>query len=322
MTATQAIYDIYVNQGNDPTTALTIIDTDASGCSPCSRFGPYAIFNAQYSSLAAFRSRGGGNYHAMQWTLRKRFSEGLQFDFNYTWSKSIDLGSTVETDRDPYNGQIQNAWFPGQNKAVSDYDITHVFSVFWLAELPFGRGKRFLGTSNRALDAVLGGWQLSGIWRQSSGLPTGVHNGGVWPTNWNVEPWATQVGVVPSPHTTKNAPAALPGGPPGPNIFSDPSKAVSAYDYTLPGESGQRNGIRGDGYFAIDLGLAKRFTLFTVHDTPHTLQFRAEAFNVTNSVRFDIFSAQLDISDPVNFGKYTNTLTRPRVMQFGLRYEF
>ena len=88
------------------------------------------------------------------------------------------------------------------------------------------------------------------------------------------------------------------------------------------GETGQRNGIRGDGYFGIDLGIGKRFLLFTLKDQPHTLQFRAESFNVTNTVRFDVNSAGLDAADQAKFGQYSQTLTRPRVFQFSLRYEF
>jgi hypothetical protein len=207
-------------------------------------------------------------------------------------------------------------------KAVSDYDMTHLFSAFVVAELPFGKGKRFLNTSNGFINNILGGWQVSGIWRQSSGLPSGVQNGFAWPTNWQVAPWATQVGVVPPAQTTKNAPAAGAGGVPGPNIFTDPAAAVAAYDLTLPGETGQRNGVRGDGYFTIDVGLGKQFKLFTVKDHPHTLQFRAEAFNVTNSVRFDVATINMTLGDPGNFGKYTDVVTRPRVMQFSARYEF
>ncbi|HVX66684.1 MAG TPA: hypothetical protein VHA11_08790, partial [Bryobacteraceae bacterium] len=320
-TATQAIYQDYFAPlvGNE-STALQFLDV--AGCDPCSKFGPYAFYSSQYASLAALRSRGGGNYHAMQWTVRKRFSEGVTFDLNYTWSKSTDLGSTVETSSDFNAGQIQNAWAPGQMKGVSDYDVTHLLSASWVAELPFGKGKHFLRNTSRLVDALAGGWQVSGVWRQSTGLPVGVANGYNWPTNWQITPYATQIGPVPGNHTTKNAPPAMEGGSAGPNVWSNPSAALAGYDITLPGESGQRNGVRGDGYFAIDLGLGKRFTLFSVKDHPHTLQLRAEAFNVTNTVRFNAATANINLGDPTNFGKYTDLLNRPRVFQFSARYEF
>jgi hypothetical protein len=99
---------------------------------------------------------------------------------------------------------------------------------------------------------------------------------------------------------------------------------MAAYSLPLAGDSGQRNGIRGDGPFSIDLGVGKRFYLYTIRDQPHTLQFRAEGFNISNSVRFDPGTGliNLNILNPARFGQYTSTLTKPRVFQFSLRYEF
>lgn len=325
-TATQAIYaNYFVPFVYNETTALQLLDYSGSGCSPCSILGPNALYSPQFAALSALSSIGYGNYNAMQWTVRKRFGESLQFDFNYTWSKSTDLGSFGEAYQNlsgTFTGLVQNAWFPSQSKGVSDYDATHLFSAFLVAELPFGKNKRFLGGANRFVDAMIGGWQLSAIWRQSSGLPTSVGDGGNWPTDWQISPNATQIGPVTGVRTTKNAPPAQSTGVSGPNAFSNPAAALAAYDFALPGESGQRNGIRGDGFFTIDVGLGKRFTLLTVHDHPHTLTVRGEAFNVTNTVRFDVSTINLSLGDPANFGKYTNTLTNPRVMQFSARYEF
>ncbi len=327
LTATQAIYNLYADQGGDYTTALLALDD----CDfACSIFGPNPIFSSQFGSLAALRSVGSGHYHAMQWTLRKRFSNGIQFDLNYTYSKSIDLASIPENNQLTSTGlpsqrnstSIINAWFTNDMKAVSDYDAQHVFSAFWVAELPFGRGKHWLGNANRAVDAVLGGWSINGVFHNSSGFPTGVAAAGIWPTNWQVGSFAIQTGVVPAPQTTKNAPPASKSGVAGPNIFSDPSAALAAYGLPLAGDSGQRNGIRGDGPFSIDLGVGKRFYLYSIHDQPHSLQFRAESFNITNSVRFDPFTANSSILNPARFGQYTTTLTKPRVFQFSLRYEF
>ena len=86
----------------------------------------------------------------------------------------------------------------------------------------------------------------------------------------------------------------------------------------MPGESGSRNNIRGQGYFGIDLGLRKAWTL-----TERTnLLFSWQVYNVTNSVRFDAANAFPTIDSAGSFGKYSNTLTRPRVMEFALRLSF
>jgi len=319
LTATQNIYQNAWSQNPaSDTTALQVIDASATGCSPCSILGPNALYNPQYVALTAFRSIGSGSYHAFEATVRKQYSNGLQFDLNYTLSKCMDLGSTRESDgpNGPQGtglGLIQNPWNAGQEKAVCDYDVRNLVSAFMVAELPFGHGHYLGGTSNKFWNAVIGGWQLSTIWRQSSGLPIGVNNGGYWPTNWNYPPFATQIGQV-QQGTTNNSPTG------GPNMFPNPTAAFNAFELTFPGQSGSRNTLRGDGFFTIDAGLSKRFHMF--YNEKHSFQIRAEAFNITNSVRFDVNQMSLSLSNSVAFGKYNGTLNTPRVIQFGGRYEF
>jgi hypothetical protein len=100
---------------------------------------------------------------------------------------------------------ILNPWDPGLMRGVSDYDVRHVVSALFVAELPFGRGALFCRNANKFVDAVVGGWQLSGIWRQSSGLPVSVSNGSFWPTNWSAAGFATQTGPF-TESTTKHSP--------------------------------------------------------------------------------------------------------------------
>lgn len=314
LTATQTAYDIYSFYGADSTSALYDIDV---ACDPsCSKFGPYAFYNRQYSYLRVLKAIGKGSYHAMQWTVNKRFSSGDNIGFNYTWSKSIDLASRPENST-ATNGVIINAFNRNQFRAVSDYDTRHQANMNWVYGLPFGKGKRLLSEGG-VVNAIVGGWQYAGLFRISSGLPTSVGNGRFWPTNWNVTGYATPLGPVPA-GTTKNAPAP-PGGRPGVNLFADPAAAIKLFDYTLPGQAGARNIIRGDGNFNMDMSLAKSFNM--PFNEKHTLQFRWEVFNVTNSTRFDPFFTSADLGNLGSFGKYTDTLTLPRVMQFGLRYDF
>jgi hypothetical protein len=96
--------------------------------------------------------------------------------------------------------------------------------------------------------------------------------------------------------------------------------AFRAFTFSLPGQPGPRNGVRGDGNFNIDMNLGKTFPM-PWRDT-HSMQFRWEIFNATNSVRFDPKSIGLTLGAESTFGKYTNTFTLPRVMQFTLRYAF
>lgn len=314
LSATQRAYQTYADNAPDYTYALYQMDV---ACRPsCSKYGPYTFFNQQFSYLRTLRSVGSGNYNAMQWTLMKRFANADMIQFNYTWSKSIDLASRPENST-ASNGTIINAFNRGQFRAPSDYDARHQWNANFVYGLPVGKGRAVLDQGG-IVNAILGGWQLSGLYRQSTGLPTSVGNGRFWPTNWNITGYATATGTFVD-GTRRDAPAP-PGGVGGVNLFSNPSAAIDAFSYTLPGQVGGRNIVRGDGNFNIDLGLAKSFTM--PWSEKHSVQFRWEVFNATNSVRFDPFFTSADLGSLGSFGKYTDTLTLPRVMQFALRYDF
>lgn len=308
LTATQEAYKIYNNYSPDFTSALVQID---QACSPsCSIYGPYALFNAQYSALSVSSSMGKGAYHAMQWTVRKRMSKSLTLDFNYTFSKSEDLGSATEGGT--YSGFIQNVWFPNQMWAVSNYDARHILNAFAVWHVPIGKNQALLGSANRVVDAVIGGWMVTPTLQWSSAVPTAVGDGSNWATDWNLTTNADQVAPV-STGVFKNAPAFTGTG--GPNIFANPTAAFSAFQFALPGESGTRNELRTPGPFAINMSLAKEFT---IHEN-HKLQFRWESYNLTNTTVFG--GASLSLGTASTFGKYTSSAAA-RQMEFAMRYSF
>ena len=107
-----------------------------------------------------------------------------------------------------------------------------------------------------------------------------------------------------------------------PNMFRDPTAALAAFRFPYPGESGNRNAVRGPGFFGIDTGVSKSWRLAE----SQALRFSWETFNVTNSVRFGFDLANGNglpsIGTTGTFGDYNQTLTKPRVMQFALRYTF
>ena len=105
----------------------------------------------------------------------------------------------------------------------------------------------------------------------------------------------------------------------GPDIFADPAAALAAYRPEWPGESGVRNNVIGEGMFNIDTGVGKEFSL----GEKRSLGFKWEAFNATNSVRYDVRGAQPSLSlGAARFGRYLGTITTPRFMQFSLRLAF
>jgi len=339
-TATQAMYDSYAcNVGNE-TTALFLADVPLSfdtgnpgGCFPAcatlngTQTNGYAFFDAQWSSLFAWRSIGNSAYNGLQVSLRKRMTGGLNFDVNYTYSKSIDLGSNAERINEFEGGgfasQVINAWSPKQLRAVSDFDNTHQINANWVYELPVGRGRRFGGSMGGAMDAIFGGWQIAGLWRWSSGFPFTVEPGlGFWSTDWQLTSPAVLTG--PKPKTGSFVPTAAPGTSAKPNVFQDPTAALQSFRVSLAGEGGQRNNLRGPGTFDIDASLAKTWKLFE----GKALTFRWETFNITNTPRFDVGGLQSPtfgnnaIASASTFGVFPNTLNKPRLMEFALRFTF
>jgi Carboxypeptidase regulatory-like domain/TonB-dependent Receptor Plug Domain len=289
--------------------------------------GPNVFYSPQYTSLYALRTVTNANYNAMEVTLQHRMTHGLQFDLNYTYGKSIDIASDAERvgEWGGLGGQIINAWDPQAGRADSDFDLRHQINSNFIWELPFGRGRWLAHDVNRVADALIGGWQLSGLARWTSGFPVTVDNGGQYPTNYQLEGHADQLQPV-TTGTYYTGPNSNGVGNTAPNLFSNGAAAYTSFGYAFPGETGQRNNLRGPGYFGVDLGLAKRWKM--PWSEGQSLQFRWEVFNVTNSVRFDVQSANayeggsLSNGNSGTFGNFSGTLTNPRIMQFALRYEF
>jgi len=330
--ATQNIYEIWNCFPHNETFSLFEMDLPStiSGLSPAlpnSKYGPYTFYHDQFSSLFAWRNLGTSDYNALQVTYNARFSN-IQGQFNYTFSKSLDEASaagrvgayegTGGTGSDLNGGGIViNSYAPLTLRGLSDFNAFHQINANLVYLLPFGRGQRFLGGAGTVVNELVGGWHVSGIFRWTSGFPITIDNGFTWATNWNIEGDAMPNGPAPKASNPKNA--IVNGQGIGPDIFADPAAAEAAFRPEWPGESGVRNNVIGDGMFNIDTGVSKDFSL----GEARRLEFSWQAFNVLNSVRYDVRGAQPSLSyDPTQFGKYLSTLTTPRFMQFALRFVF
>jgi hypothetical protein len=281
----------------------------------CNAGEPY-FWQTQFSSLYSLASVGMSSYNGLQVSLHHPMSHGVQFDFNYTFSKSLDYGSDAER-VGPNGGSsaILNTWKPSLNKGPSDFDTTQLLTANLVDELPFGKGRMFLSTTGPIVNALIGGWQFSGIARVTSGLPFSVYEPG-YTTDWQDPSFAVVT------DKTVRAKKYLDSGS-DPQYFANPT-AINQGIYNgtpirLPyaGEAGQRNNFRGDGYFDIDSGLSKAWALGRYG----TLKFSWEVYNVSNSVRFDPFSINNQLTSGT-FGVASSELTSPRRMQFSLRYDF
>ena len=331
-TATQNIYELWNCYPHNETFSLFQMDlpsaiTGLSPALPNSKYGPYTFFHDQFSSLYAWRNIGTSDYNALQVTYNARWSN-LQGQFNYTFSKSFDEASAAER-IGPYEGTggtgndlngggiVINSWDPLSLRGLSDFNAFHQMNANLVYLLPLGRGQRFAAGAGSLLQALIGGWHVSGLFRWTSGFPITIDNGFTWATNWNIEGDAMPNGPPPVASNPKNA--VVNGVSIGPDIFANPAAAEAAFRPEWPGESGVRNNVIGDGMFEIDTGVSKAFSL----GEQRRLEFSWQAFNTTNSVRYDVRKAQPSLSyDPTQFGKYLSTLTTPRFMQFALRFAF
>jgi hypothetical protein len=336
----QAAYALYVTTGafvGDEVVGLGNIDLfgylkDTASNSYFFNGKTGELLNQQLTTSYAWSSIGRSNYNALQTNLRKQFRHGVQFDLNYTYSKSIDftsgatrLGYSSTANIGAPGSRLVNAFSPGQVRAVSDFDTTHQINANWIAELPFGKGRSFGRNASGLADAFIGGWQVSGLARWTSGFPFTVDNGQFWATNWD-EQGSGQLIAIPKTGAFKQPDGTV-------SVFANPAAALQDFVHPFPGQSGSRNVLRGNGYAGWDMNLSKRWKLPW---ESQSLQLRWDVYNVPNLKRFNVLPSGATgltngIGDsgvptltqvPSAFGDYAGLLTSPRVMQFALRYEF
>ncbi len=321
-TATQAIYcnewSTYRSVLGE-TTALADIDFYCSGATSygCTT-ADSRFWQNQFSSLYAWTTNGNSSYNAGQFILRHPTAHGFQMDFSYTLGKSLDMGSDAERSNETLGGSgsyLTNSWIPSQSYAVSDFDTHHLVTFNGSYLLPFGKGKAIAGNSNRLMDSIIGGWRLASLFRWTSGFPFSLGEGG-YTTDWEIGSDSVKVKNF-NAHTVK-APGAVP------NAFvqaADIKNTVSSggpwIRLPYPGEAGQRNPFRGDGYFDDDASLSKVFKV----TERQSIRFTWEVFNISNSVRFDTRGLSKNPTSG-SFGNYSTTLTSQRRQEFSLRYSF
>jgi hypothetical protein len=334
--ATQNIYtNVYQPQAvvGNQSFALAVLDAYCDpnngglGCGPFEDANGNVTtryYQRQFSSLYAWSSIGTSSYNALQLTARKVASSGLSFNFSYTYANSIDLGSDTERNNElsaTTFSAIINSFNPKANRGVSDFDTRHLVTGNFIYQLPFGRGMRYGAESNRAVDAVIGGWTLSGITRWSSGLPFSILPPLAYSTNYQFAGSAVKTGPV---KIRKHLVGGVPQVFDNPNALNNAIGTGFPLRYPYPGEAGSRNVFRGDGYFEQDGSLSKTWKIYR----GQTLRFAWEVFNVTNSSRFDtspvssLGGLNTIITGGASFGVYSSSLVQTRKQQFSLRYDF
>jgi hypothetical protein len=267
---------------------------------------------SQFAVNAYITNQGSSQYDGMLVSLQKRFSKGFQFGANYTWSHAIDNQSSVANVT--RQGLLANALDPNVGRGDADFDIRHLFNANGIWDLPFGRGRAFGNEMPKWLDAVVGGWTVSGIFAARSGLPLTAYSGA-----WSVTVFSADNVGVPAVLTGDRSifGADIHDEGTGIQYFADPAAVQDALRYPRHGEVGNRNIFRGQAFWNIDMALAKRFNMPWSEN--HRLTIRAEAYNLTNSNFFGPPNLAFGTS---TFGRITTSQSTPRELQFAIRYDF
>ena len=250
-----------------------------------------------YTAVNRQEPLGNLSYNALMVRLEKRFSKGLTFLSAYTWSHAIDNVDEVGNND---AGTVLKPWDRRLNRANSLTDVRHNYVLSTTYELPVGKGKHFLATKNRPTDAVLGGWQVSAIVGRTSGLPfTVTTSGGITNAGGADRPNRLGVGTVPADQRTIDR-------------WFDVAAFQVQPNYTY-GNSG-RNILTGPTLKNVDFSLAKSFVVVE----RVRLQFRAEAFNATNTPFFGLPGNNIN---GAGAGQITSA-GEPRRVQFALKLLF
>jgi hypothetical protein len=298
-----------------------------TGCAPsvAQALRPYPQYCDNLVGLN--QNRGESQYHSMQAKLERRFTDGLYALVSYTLSRTVSNGSdNTQTDATTWSGAhgVISPFEKNRTQAVTVDDVPHVLSSAFVYELPFGASKKYL-TRGGATNALVGGWQVSTIFRYSSGLPFFFRVNG---TACNV-PGQFRAGCIPA-LTKPNAVFAQDKGSYDPNagpLFNrDAFEPVGAFNFYYGRGNRIEENVRGFAYRNQDLSFIKNTRL----PGGRNVQFRVEMFNMWNwhvfGARGTTFGAttdafDLDLASP-KFGSWKGGVSDPRNIQVAARIEF
>jgi hypothetical protein len=275
---------------------------------------PYPDFARGFTYMTA---NGNGYYHSLQATFERRFSQGLNFLADYTWSKCRTDAEDPGTE-DAEANQYRAAAIPGfgiqGDYGACNTDTRQIVHVGGSYQLPLGKGNKFASNSGRLANGLVGGWSLNWILTLQDGQPFTIYSdiataAGVG-ANALLVPGQNPIG---GPHNVNQWM--------NPSAFTNPPVATAIGQSNLAPLGGAPTQVFGPGTHRLDLSLFKQFQ---ISETTH-LEFRAEFFNLTNTPNFSMpvpYSSAVDFQSP-NFGQITMTRDSPndpRQIQLALKF--
>jgi carboxypeptidase family protein/TonB-dependent receptor-like protein len=280
-----------------------------------------ARVNPNFGAMQVTDFNGDSYYHALQLSVTKRYSAGLQLQAAYTYSKSTDIASATESvySNGALGGDFQDPLAPATDKGLSDFDLRHNFVANFLWDLPFGKGRKFGNRYNGAADKLISGWGVGGILNLRSGFPITVTLGGIDRAGNGIDNLQTQ---RPNLAPGRSFESAVTGDP---NGYIDPTAFV-LQPAGFYGNLG-RNTLQGPNLRSFDFSILKKTRITERINT----EFRGEFFNVFNITNFSSpFAANRQVFTgvdssgmgivPGNFGQLTQTSVSSRQIQLGLKF--
>lgn len=273
----------------------------------------------QYRTVTTHRLNDGwSSYHSLQLTVTRRSAHGLSFLTAYTFSKALGIDDTAGPGNYSPNGQ--NFYNMRADYSVSEFDVPHDLKVTWIWDLPFGAQGRWLNAGPAS--KILGGWVLSAIQRYRSGSPLAMSAGGFDQESLFSPGIRADVLLPNDQHKLGANPKDVDpvAGTPflNPAAFAAPPKTARNVPLRL-GDAPRRFGhLRGFAIYSEDLSLIKRTPLGLREGT--NLEIRMDVINLFNRVRLG--NPNLNVNDPVAFGRIFGKIGGPRNIQLGLRINF
>jgi hypothetical protein len=285
---------------------------EAAGLSPYF-FIPYPQFA---NGMNVIDSNDWSTYHALQLQFQRRMTNGLDLQFSYTFSKSLDTRSfdpaftTVSTAN---NQTASSTPFDINNRrlnyALSDFDRRHVAQTYGVYELPFGKGKKFGGNASGWTQRLIGGWQVAGTGTFQSGRPFSAYSG-FYTFNNVVQSFANCTGCTSTMGNVQDGPGGV--------KWYLTADQISKFTPLSMGELGNtgRNFFRAPGGWGVDGSFLKRTTL----TERMNLELRADMTNMTNTAQFGAPTATVTSTI---FGRIRDTvLSGSRKIQLGAKINF
>jgi len=248
------------------------------------------------STILQADPRNMSTYHSLQAKLVKRFSEGLQFLFSYTYGKSLDYGGSAASGGGATGGP-QTVTNIRAGRGPSGFDVKHRAVASYVYELPFGPGRKWANQSG-PLGHCIGGWQVSGITTLTTGRPfnvnlaTGVNNG--------APSWPNRIGSGKLDNPTAD-------------LWFNPA------DFVAPPPNTYGNVARGVLYSPGNVNFDTSLSKDTIIHEQMKVRFQFDAFNLFNTPYFGFPNA--NIGSPT-VGRITTTVGDNRILQFALKFEF